>query len=790
MPVPTANRRAYRSRLSALPVVLSRFGCPWLCQCLFTALFLVPLFLTTPHSLAQPLPLRLGTQELTQLTPPQVDLVTGSVASRLEQARALAADKNWDEAVDIYREIADDDSGSVVELDDGRYVSLRTYGQMQLAKLPAEGLAAYRRRVDPLTEQWYREGLADRDESKLQKVIDESFCSSSGDDALLALGELALERGDADAARRWWEQTSPILRDPLGRPLWIALRSIDVSKHWADIDRIWRNRPQPPTWLAYPDTDLDLSNVRARLILASIRAGELDRAALELDVFRRQHPTAAGRIGGQDGPYVAALERLLSSARSWPPYASPAGWSTFAGSQARDGIAPSLPSVLAPAWPEPVPLNVSERVVAMNAPIALNRGFRRGNVIGQPQRLPPPVRESQQPLECFPIVVGNAVVYSDGVQLRAVEAASGRPAITNTGVLYRETFGQPSAEARNSRPERLRYFAVYGAPRNTVTYVNGIAYTRVGRPATIEMDSRQSSPGARLIGVDLKRDGLLTFNARPHDRSFMFDGAPVADGNRIWVALRRGEATPHAYVACYDATSGAELWRTSIGAADSPGANRGDEITHDLLTLVGDRLYFNTNLGLVAALDAMTGNVAWLHRYERAANASFSSDGRRALQFDRDPSPCLYHEGLVIVAPSDSPAVFALDALTGQQIWLTDDLPNALHLLGVVRQNLVVTGNRFWTVDVRSGTTKLAWPASELAGIRGIGRGLIAGEEVFWPTRHDIYVLHAVTGQRTRPPISLKNISDAGANLAAGNGRLIIASQNKLIALAAPTSSP
>jgi outer membrane protein assembly factor BamB len=303
------------------------------------------------------------------------------------------------------------------------------------------------------------------------------------------------------------------------------------------------------------------------------------------------------------------------------------------------------------------------------------------------------------------------------------------------------------------------------------------------------MDSQLSAAGARLIGVDLNRDGLLTFNARPDDGAYRFDGAPVSDGDRVWIALRRGEATPRAYVACYDATSGAELWRTSIGAADSPGAARGDEITHDLLTLVGDRLFFNTNLGIIAALDANTGRVAWLHRYDRAPNAAPNSQQLRAQHFDRDPSPCLYHGGLVIAAPADTSSIFALDALTGQTLWTTSDLPDALHLLGVVGPNLVVTGNRFSLVDVRSGSRRLVWPESDYAGIRGFGRGLLAGEEVFWPTRKDIYVLGANTGQRTRNPISLKDISDAGANLAAAHNRLIIAGQNKLTVFAPPTTN-
>jgi outer membrane protein assembly factor BamB len=224
------------------------------------------------------------------------------------------------------------------------------------------------------------------------------------------------------------------------------------------------------------------------------------------------------------------------------------------------------------------------------------------------------------------------------------------------------------------------------------------------------------------------------------------------------------------------------IWRTSIGAADTAAAGNGDEFTHNLLTLVGDRIYFSTNLGLVAALDTENGEICWLHRYERISG-SFAQGFESPLHFDRDPSPCLYRDGLLIVAPSDTPDIFALDAQTGQQIWATNQLPDALHLLGVVQQSLIVSGNRLWSLDIRSGTKRFVWPESEHAGIRGMGRGVVAGEEIFWPTRDAIYVMNALTGELTRPPINLGEISNNGANLAAAQGHLIIAAHDKLTAL-------
>jgi outer membrane protein assembly factor BamB len=721
--------------------------------------------LTAGTTIAQQFQFGFATPTAAELTPPRVDIVSGPTAARLEQARALAADKNWEEVVDIYRQLIAGDTGRVVALGDGLYLSLRTYCQLQLARLPAEALAIYRRQVDPLAEQWYRDGVSQRDEQQLRRLASEFFCSSWGDDALLALGELALERAHYAAARRWWLEISPLLRSPTGRPLWLALRDVDLNAHWPGVARRWNQRLEPPDWLAYPDTQLDLAGVRARLVLASIRAGQRDRAALELDAFRRLHPEATGRLGGQEGQYAAALERLLTSAGEWSAEQHESDWSTFAGSTSRSSVAAALGPTLRPSW-------------ALSVPLARSLG-------NEHETSQVAVRESQRPLSCFPITVDRTLVFADARGIHAVDLATGAPAITSDGVLHRnEPLEGPNLEIRFSAGPA----AGQGVLRDTLTAVDGVVYRRVGRPATTRLDAGQTAPVDWLVGLDLSRDGLLTFRRRPEDASWSFDGGPVSDGRRVFVAMRHSDVTPQAYVACFDASTQAQLWRTPIGTADTPAAGR-DEITNNLLTLVDDRVYFNSNLGLVAALDVEDGKICWLHRYERLRGNLFAAGQPGPLHFDRDLSPCLYYEGMLIIAPSDAPTIFALDAHTGQRSWATEKLSDGLHLLGVVQQNLIIGGNRLWALDVRSGGVRFVWPESEHAGIRGMGRGVIAGEEVFWPTRDEIYVVHAVTGERTRLPIDLAPIVGHGANLAAARGHLIVAGYDKLMAFGPPSST-
>jgi outer membrane protein assembly factor BamB len=244
--------------------------------------------------------------------------------------------------------------------------------------------------------------------------------------------------------------------------------------------------------------------------------------------------------------------------------------------------------------------------------------------------------------------------------------------------------------------------------------------------------------------------------------------------------MRHSDVKPGAYVASFDVATGRRLWRTFLGAADTAAAGRGDEITHNLLTLVGDRIFVNTNLGMIAALAAEDGRFAWLRRYDRA-------DGRLSLpappHFDRDASPCVYHRGLVFVAPADTPMVFALDADHGQTLWASSQLAGATHLLGVTDGSLISSGRQLWAVDARSGRVRFAWPESENAGVRGFGRGFIAGREVFWPTRDRVYAFEITTGQPSREPIDISPFTTVGANLIAAEDCLLLVAPDRMMAL-------
>jgi outer membrane protein assembly factor BamB len=211
-----------------------------------------------------------------------------------------------------------------------------------------------------------------------------------------------------------------------------------------------------------------------------------------------------------------------------------------------------------------------------------------------------------------------------------------------------------------------------------------------------------------------------------------------------------------------------------------------------LLTLAQDTVYVNTNLGAVVALSARDGTVQWVTRYSRAA---WSAKDLRARPWYllRDLTPCLWHEGHLVVAPMDYDGLFALDGTSGRLLWNTELPPGQLditHLLGVVNGQLIASGRRLWWFDMATGEPSTVPPENpfprELSSSRfGFGRGLLAGEQVFWPTRggaDQILVFDVASGRVARQPLSLTAVDVSAGNLVAGPRHLLVAGPEQLAA--------
>src|SRR5262249_5117807 len=113
--------------------------------------------------------------------------------------------KQWAEALDLYQRVIQQFGETVapVPKDDpaapadgmALFVDVRYYCQRRIAAMPAEARELYPEPVDAQAERWLKRGQETRDRAVLRRVVDEAFCSASGDDALEALGDLAFQDG-------------------------------------------------------------------------------------------------------------------------------------------------------------------------------------------------------------------------------------------------------------------------------------------------------------------------------------------------------------------------------------------------------------------------------------------------------------------------------------------------------------------------------------------------------------------------------------------------------------------
>jgi len=698
--------------------------------------------------------------------------------------------KSWDEAVERLRQVMETHGDALIEFTPGqqqaawagrRFGTVRDYCHLRIAALPPEALELYRQRVDAPARRWYDEGIADRDAVKLSRVVDQFFCSSWGDDALLALGEIALEQGHYHAARRYWERIAPALRKSDGSPWWNATAAPQpesVAEQLAEQDE----QPQDQSiWLAFPDSELPLADVRARLVLVSILAGEQRRAEWELSVLRLLHPEATGRLGAREVVYQEMLAEMLSESSTWTPIEPDADWPTFGGDRRRFKQTGEPPEPAGMVWDEPIKLGEP-----------LHTDLSAGQLR---------IAESASALLSYhPVVVDDLLLTATAGRIHAYRLDSGQPAWPSgadeagDGVFFQ--LPQLGLLARGYR-SRLRL----GVPRYTLTVHRDRLYARVGDPVTNRSSEDGSLPlESYLVCLDLAAQGRQVWKItagqrdreRAADQSWAFEGAPLADDRHVYATLRRGGVSPQAYVACYDAQTGRRLWLQKV--CDSPKSLPGEaeEVTHHLLTMVEDTLYYNTSLGAVAALRARDGRMRWVHVYERATRLNLAQPAGYRY---RDLTPCLFHRGIVMAAPQDSPHILGLDAASGMLLWRSAPC-DAVHLLGVVNNKLIASGRGLYWFDAAQGAIEWVWPEGTLTasdavrpGLQGWGRGVIAGGNIYWPIRrheearpYQILVIDAADARRVRPPIELALYHATAGNLIAAGEHLILATATRLYA--------
>ncbi len=491
--------------------------------------------------------------------------------------------------------------------------------------------------------------------------------------------------------------------------------------------------------------------------MALIFQGRLDEAKAEIARFHQRHPGARGALAGEQGFYHEILAKTLASFQRERFANNDEPWTTFGGAPSRNRLlSQGLPSALwenGPAWRVPLP--------------TLNRHGKD----------PPPDRFSRLRRMAFhPIIVNEQVLIADHRSVVSYHLKTGK-----------ELFRYDLKTAGLSDPGP-GIDADMHMPRFTLSADHERAYVRLGRLSVGPKKEGDRDDASYLVCLDLSESAVNKKRERWHVKaatvakgSSCFEGSPLIYDGRVFIALSKMvERRVVTSIVCHD-TLGRLRWTREV--CDVPefeeNAN-GPRHQQHLLTLAGGQIVYASHAGAIVAVDAWTGQPTWAVRYPSRGPLTAESEPS-----PRDLAPCVYADGFVYTAPLDSDRLFCIDAISGQVRWEAEEV-EIVHLLGIVHGQLfTATRNGVQAFNTASGRAEWLQPGE--GRLPSLGRGLMAGGGLYWPTQ-DAELPNRVVGLRDGlPQIDPARLNPLPpGNWAFGQGCLAIAGLSELVVYTPP----
>lgn len=640
----------------------------------------------------------------------------------LDEAEAAAAAGDWRKAAGLYQEAADRATNQVRRVARQTYLGIREYVKSRIRSWPEEGLAVYRSVVDPRVGERYRAAIANGLADPLREIVRRYPLATDGARAMLDLGTRAIARGDADAALR------PLL----------------------EILRLYPEGPIP---------NVRRADVIARAALAAAKRGDEELVREMSDRARRLPPEETIAVAGEEKGLAAFVDSLTTVPAGTD---APAGWPTTGGSFSRGGGRSGPSGPLVPYWIHEIP---------------------------ESRPSYPPSEEDEPKAPLFPVqplVTGGQVVLGE--------------------TLFVEGFPlpEPGRPPTRGRPEHRWAFPGGGWDLAESLHANSqkgqdpVFLSAAGDLVALPFPDPADGPNGQ--GYEIRRNALVTLSlAREGTQldqkggsvlpdgfeEYAFCGSPAVAGNRLWIAGTRPGSRVETLCFGFEIEEPGHLrtaWRTSvcIGRPEESGSRWfsgfGETADASSVAVRNGIVYLCSNTGAVAALDGGTGEILWIHKYERTERAPdvFARASRNLKTWYPNP-PMLDHRCLY-VAPEDSDRLLVYfqlpDLRTGYVVhgrFSRDDVGLGFeprYLLGVrdgvvflagetrsrgERPLFAVKTEPAWLAsDERPGDPqRILWRA-EIEEDAPWGRGAVAGDAIYFPTKKGIYRVAVADGAVTK----------------------------------------
>jgi outer membrane protein assembly factor BamB/tetratricopeptide (TPR) repeat protein len=527
----------------------------------------------------------------------------------------------------------------------------------------------------------------------------------------------------------------------------------------------------------------------ARLLLTGLK--RLHPSAARSPALRLRLAVAATRDHADGGPAPHGEEMTGAP----PPAAPPApddAWPMLGGDATRTRVA-ARPSFERAAYS--LGLDIRERLYDQPQPPDQQsyypfRGARRDE-----ENWPPRWRDYNP---VHPVVSRGILVVSDGRRVAGYNLYSG------------DVLWQYADRADIENDGRTNLNGVF-AP----VIADGVVYVALEVPVPFTQQKLQDIPiiyylpVRRLVALDLEtgevrwRHDDVFLDTRPESaplRDLSVTGAPVVRGDRIYAGAVASEGTFHGYVIAVERQTGDLVYATRVSTGQQELNLFGRQLQECVpmpLTEVDGVLYLGTNLGVLAAVDALLGTPIWAAPYDTVPIPStyyWFEAPRRWPTFANGPP--LVSGNTVVALPPDSTRLIALDRRHGRllfdrppQIVPRDHVLELKTLHAIDGERAYVGGDRgvvaFWLIrdPARNAVPgEVAWTAGFVGDDVGTGRGFLAEDALWVPTWTAIYRIDPASGKRIGLLKRGPPDGDLNVHLVWGEGVLLTAGRRLLTA--------
>ena len=727
-------------------------------------------------------------------TNPELEEVLNTAERKREDGQYRVASKLW--------QIVLERSGDALYSDDGiTYFSLVEQVEAILARLPSDGLAAYRVIADAEAKEVMAQATCEHDVVALNKVVRLYFISSLGDEAAFQLGCIYLDRFDFIGARRMFE-------------------------------KIARN---------YPDPSVPLDEVYARIALCQSYLGDLKSAQASLvqaDEIRAstQHSDLVRKslgklVTGENGNVVNE------------------DWKMPMGNNRRYGTMPAVPDEMMDGDLKAIwqfyyePRSKYSKAADLDGGILSGKNASDESVQKTMDALEGRLIKSWRDKGWRPagelLLDGDRVFFKTGGDLsvwsrekieKAAKVDASRTDLTSA-ILWRSVW-KNAFQIDNATQMMNTIRKSWGGGRRTgrsgvsnlptpssavevnlfgdrifqeMSIVKGVLYSIEGKPFD-DINRHNSIPKVRpdwnasfrrtrsnsLTAYDaqsgrlqwtLPRESTDDGDSKPQAvggeqkespwlESGGFMSAPIGFGDLILAPINVGGAVS---IFAFDPTQeGKTVWKSFLCDEPETGSVPWSAID---LSIEGSDLFVTCGMGVVFVLDPATGTVRFAKRYRRIGTPD--NFGRRSgwtvnrLNFDGWSNDVVIPNGRQMICfGSDTDTIEAFDRNTGQLIWRSEMNPIGFkvdYVIGVFGDMLYAGGLETIVAYDLKGEGRMVWGTDQLFdGRQSLGRGIVTPSGIYVPVNNSIYQF-SLHGKKGKADLLAKVHVELGSEAPVGN---------------------